>query len=108
MSVSTWMQWMLGFVEEPERSTDLLRHRFPSKVGGRPVSVTARTKYRTLLLSHVTYDQLSVTSTLLSTPSAYLHAGMAQPSTAAHTGPAQVQGDRQAAAVPDASVRANR
>lgn len=28
--------WLLGFVEPPLRKTDLLRHRFPSKVGGRP------------------------------------------------------------------------
>lgn len=28
--------WMLGFVEAPLRNTDLLRHQFPSKVGGRP------------------------------------------------------------------------
>eukprot|EP00955_Chlamydomonas_euryale_P097344 365069-Chlamydomonas_euryale.AAC.19 len=34
-------QWMLGFVEEPEAPTSLLRHRFPSKVGGRPVSGSA-------------------------------------------------------------------
>ena len=30
------MQWLLGFVEDAE-PTILLRHRFPSKVGGRPV-----------------------------------------------------------------------
>ncbi len=30
------MQWLLGFVEDAE-PTMLLRHRFPSKVGGRPV-----------------------------------------------------------------------
>ncbi|GBF91752.1 hypothetical protein Rsub_04056 [Raphidocelis subcapitata] len=30
------VEWNLGFVEPPERATDLLRHRFPSKVGGRP------------------------------------------------------------------------
>lgn len=29
-------EWLLGFVEPPRRRTDLLRHRFPSKVGGRP------------------------------------------------------------------------
>lgn len=29
-------EWNLGFVEPPRRATDLLRHRFPSKVGGRP------------------------------------------------------------------------
>lgn len=29
-------EWLLGFVEPPERPADLLRHRFPSKVGGRP------------------------------------------------------------------------
>ncbi|GLI59478.1 hypothetical protein VaNZ11_001361 [Volvox africanus] len=28
--------WNLGFVEEPEKPQLLLRHRFPSKVGGRP------------------------------------------------------------------------
>lgn len=28
--------WLLGFVEPPLCPTDLLRHRFPSKVGGRP------------------------------------------------------------------------
>lgn len=28
--------YMLGFVEPPEKPTDLLRHRFPSKVGGAP------------------------------------------------------------------------
>lgn len=28
--------WLLGFIEPPIRDTDLLRHRFPSKVGGRP------------------------------------------------------------------------
>ena len=32
------MQWMLGFVDAAESPSDLLRHRFPSKVGGRPVS----------------------------------------------------------------------
>ncbi len=30
-------QWNLGFAEPPQRPTDLLRHRFPSKIGGRPV-----------------------------------------------------------------------
>lgn len=30
------LEWLLGFVEPPERGADLLRHRFPSKVGGRP------------------------------------------------------------------------
>ncbi len=30
-------QWMLGFVDQAESPTALLRHRFPSKVGGRPV-----------------------------------------------------------------------
>lgn len=29
-------EWNLGFVEPPQKPTDLLRHRFPSKVGGRP------------------------------------------------------------------------
>lgn len=29
---------MLGYVDDPENPTDMLRHRFPSKVGGRPVS----------------------------------------------------------------------
>ena len=29
-------EWNLGFVEPPRRPTDVLRHRFPSKVGGRP------------------------------------------------------------------------
>lgn len=28
--------WLLGFLEEPKDSCSLLRHRFPSKVGGRP------------------------------------------------------------------------
>jgi hypothetical protein len=32
------LQYMLGFVDDPEKPTDLLRHRFPSKVGGVPVS----------------------------------------------------------------------
>lgn len=27
---------MLGFVDDPETPESLLRHRFPSKVGGRP------------------------------------------------------------------------
>ncbi len=31
------VSWNLGFVEEPESPQLLLRHRFPSKVGGRPV-----------------------------------------------------------------------
>lgn len=30
------LEWLLGFVEQPRKRTDLLRHRFPSKVGGRP------------------------------------------------------------------------
>ena len=29
-------EWLLGFVEQPRKRTDLLRHRFPSKLGGRP------------------------------------------------------------------------
>ena len=29
-------EWLLGFVEPPRKRADLLRHRFPSKVGGRP------------------------------------------------------------------------
>ena len=29
-------EWNLGFVEPPRKATDVLRHRFPSKVGGRP------------------------------------------------------------------------
>jgi hypothetical protein len=33
------LQYMLGFVDDPEKPTDLLRHRFPSKVGGVPVSL---------------------------------------------------------------------
>ena len=28
--------WVLGFAESPLSRTDLLRHRFPSKIGGRP------------------------------------------------------------------------
>jgi hypothetical protein len=32
------LQYMLGFLEYPENATPLLRHRFPSKVGGVPVS----------------------------------------------------------------------
>ncbi|KDD72138.1 hypothetical protein H632_c3806p0, partial [Helicosporidium sp. ATCC 50920] len=28
--------WVLGFVEQPLKRQSLLRHRFPSKVGGRP------------------------------------------------------------------------
>ena len=36
-----FMQLLLGFVEEPEAPHALLRHRFPSKVGGRPVSTAA-------------------------------------------------------------------
>lgn len=30
------LEWLLGFVERPRKRTDLLRHRFPSKVGGHP------------------------------------------------------------------------
>lgn len=30
------LEYMLGFVDVPEKATDLLRHRFPSKVGGAP------------------------------------------------------------------------
>lgn len=30
------LEWLLGFVDPPRHPTDLLRHRFPSKVGGRP------------------------------------------------------------------------
>lgn len=33
------LQYMLGFVDSPEKPVDLLRHRFPSKVGGAPVSI---------------------------------------------------------------------
>jgi len=33
---SSDVEWLLGFVEPPQRGTDLLRHRFPSKVGGYP------------------------------------------------------------------------
>jgi hypothetical protein len=33
------LQYMLGYVDEPEKPTDMLRHRFPSKVGGPPVGV---------------------------------------------------------------------
>ena len=29
-------EWLLGFVEPPHHPSDLLRHRFPSKVGGSP------------------------------------------------------------------------
>lgn len=36
------LQYMLGYVDDPEKPTDLLRHRFPSKVGGAPVSDTAQ------------------------------------------------------------------
>lgn len=32
----TSAQWLLGFVDEADPAA-LLRHRFPSKVGGRPV-----------------------------------------------------------------------
>ena len=32
------LQVLLGFLEEPVSPAHLLRHRFPSKVGGRPVS----------------------------------------------------------------------
>ena len=31
------LQWLLGFIELPENEHCLLRHKFPSKVGGRPV-----------------------------------------------------------------------
>ena len=30
------LEWLLGFVDPPRHACDLLRHRFPSKVGGRP------------------------------------------------------------------------
>ena len=30
------IEWLLGFVDPPRYKSDLLRHRFPSKVGGRP------------------------------------------------------------------------
>jgi pre-rRNA-processing protein TSR4 len=30
------LEWLLGFVDPPRHASDLLRHRFPSKVGGRP------------------------------------------------------------------------
>lgn len=30
------LDWILGFVEPPSSPESLLRHRFPSKVGGRP------------------------------------------------------------------------
>ena len=30
------LDWLLGFVDPPASPSDLLRHRFPSKVGGRP------------------------------------------------------------------------
>lgn len=30
------LDWLLGFVDPPRHACDLLRHRFPSKVGGRP------------------------------------------------------------------------
>ncbi|WIA11918.1 hypothetical protein OEZ85_012002 [Tetradesmus obliquus] len=30
------VEYMLGFIDDPEKPTDLLRHRFPSKVGGVP------------------------------------------------------------------------
>lgn len=33
---AAFSEWNLGFVEPPKRPTDLYRHRFPSKVGGRP------------------------------------------------------------------------
>ncbi|KAG1681100.1 hypothetical protein FOA52_015540 [Chlamydomonas sp. UWO 241] len=36
------LEWMLGFVDEPEHPTALLRHRFPSKVGGRPAWLNPR------------------------------------------------------------------
>ncbi|KAK9819849.1 hypothetical protein WJX72_003204 [[Myrmecia] bisecta] len=35
-SSSEELQWLLGFVEPPAKPAALLRHRFPSKVGGRP------------------------------------------------------------------------
>ena len=35
-STTTELEWLLGFVDPPRKRTDLLRHRFPSKVGGRP------------------------------------------------------------------------
>ncbi len=38
LSMRRLVQWMLGFVDDAESPATLLRHRFPSKVGGRPVS----------------------------------------------------------------------
>lgn len=35
-SLSLPPQWLLGFCDEPESEHSLLRHHFPSKVGGRP------------------------------------------------------------------------
>lgn len=35
------LEYMLGFVEEPEKPHKLLAHHFPSKVGGQPVRACA-------------------------------------------------------------------
>lgn len=35
-------EWLLGFVEPAASTADLLRHRFPSKVGGRPAWMDPR------------------------------------------------------------------
>ena len=35
-------EWLLGYAEEPETVSALLRHQFPSKVGGRPAWLNPR------------------------------------------------------------------
>ena len=39
--MNSYLQWLLGFLEEPDDVKSLLRHTFPSKVGGRPVCPTS-------------------------------------------------------------------
>lgn len=30
------LEWLLGFAEPAQNATEILRHNFPSKIGGRP------------------------------------------------------------------------
>lgn len=57
-------QYMLGFAEEPEAAEDLLRHRFPSKMGGRPVRGGGRWVERSAggAQDQVVHDSLDLTA----------------------------------------------
>jgi hypothetical protein len=61
----TNLQWLIGYADPAEKAGDLDRHRFPSKVGGKPVSSNYFKLSQTFFRLFQTFSNLFQTSNVL-------------------------------------------